>query len=211
MSWSIYEALRDEIVGGEIPAGSALRERALADRFGTSRTPIREALRRLEQDGWAERGPRGMRVRLVGPEELLEIYEVRIALEAAAGRAAAERRTEFDLLRLQRLHEAMVASDVGDTIRLAELNLRFHEYVWSASHNPSLDRMLRQLNARLRPYRGATLAHGGDQWRVVLADHDGILAAIRRGRSGEAATLAERHMAGVRNKRLQIYAERPDV
>lgn len=211
MSWSIYEALRDGIVGGELPAGTALRERVLAERFGTSRTPIREALRRLEEDGWAERGPRGMRVRLVRPEELLEIYEVRIALEAAAGRAAAERRTEFDLVRLQRLHGAMLKSDASDLMRLAELNLKFHEYVWSASHNPSLDRMLRQINARLRPYRGATLAHGGDQWRIVLADHDDILAAIRRGRGVEAGTLAERHMAAVRNKRLQIYAESPDL
>ena len=210
MSRSIYDALRDAIVGGELPAGHALRERALAARFATSRTPVREALRQLEQDGWAERGARGMRVRLVTPDEILEIYEVRIALEAAAGRAAAERRTELDLVRLQRLHAAMLDSDASDTIHLAELNLRFHEYVWSASHNASLDRMLQQINVRLRPYRGATLARSGDRWRVVLADHERILAAIRCGRSCEAGTLAERHMAGVRDLRLQIYAERAD-
>ena len=74
---------------------------------------ILEALRRLEQDGLVERGARGMQVRGRSPEEILELYEVRITLEGAAARAAAERRTDLDLLKLERVHSSMMETSTG--------------------------------------------------------------------------------------------------
>jgi DNA-binding GntR family transcriptional regulator len=91
----IYQQLREAIVTGVLSADAPLTELSLAAQYKVSRTPVREALRRLEQDGLVERGPRGMKVRGRSPEEILEIYEVRITLEGAAARAAAERRTEL--------------------------------------------------------------------------------------------------------------------
>ena len=99
--------------------------------------------------------------------------------------------------------------DPGDPDQLAEINRRFHEQIWTASHNATLVSMLQRLNAHLVQYRGTTLAHG-DRWRVVLADHEALLAAIRDRDSVKAAELAEEHMAGARNIRLQMYAESTD-
>src|ERR1700749_32754 len=89
----VYDRLRGEIVTGEFEPGTPLGEEALAQRYGTSRTPVREALRRLEQDGLVESGVRGMRGRARSPEEIQEIYEVRVPLEATVAAAAARRRT----------------------------------------------------------------------------------------------------------------------
>ena len=205
MAMAVYEDLREEILSGVHAPGDPLRENMLAERFGTSRTPIREALRRLEQDGLVERGSRGMQVRAPKPEEILEIYEVRIVLEVAAARAAAERRTEFDLARLEQLHEAMLAVDSSDHDKMAETNRRFHEHIWKASHNDTLVTMLHRLNAHLVQYRGTTLAYG-DRWKVVLQEHEQLLEAIRGRDTAKAAEIAETHMTGARNTRLQMYA-----
>jgi len=110
LSVHVYERLRDEVVSGQLPEGAPLVEATVATRYGTSRTPVREALRRLEQDGLVERGARGLRVRIRGPEEILEIYEVRILLEAAAARHAAVRHTRLDLIRIGLAMDAAAAS-----------------------------------------------------------------------------------------------------
>lgn len=209
MSKSMYEDLRQEIVTGTYSPGEALRENTLAERFGTSRTPVREALRRLEQDGLVERGARGMQVRAPKPEEILEIYEVRIVLETAAARAAAERHTQFDLVRLDQIHEAMLHTETNDPSHMAESNRRFHEHLWIASHNSTLVTMLHRLNTHLVQYRETTLAHG-DRWKDVLSEHEAMLEAIRNHNAVAAATLAEEHMTAARNTRLQMYAESVD-
>ena len=138
MAAGVYEQLRQRIVSGDIPPGERLTEIALAEEFGISRTPVREALRRLEQDGLAERAARGMRVRERSPNEILEIYEVRILLEGAAARAAAIRRTPLDVARLEQLHEHMVKTEPVDAQAMEAANRRFHEMVWATSHNSTL-------------------------------------------------------------------------
>lgn len=206
MAKSIYEGLRDEIVSGEHRPGEPLRENKLAEHFGTSRTPVREALRRLEQDGFVEHGARGMYVRVSNPEEILEIYEVRIVLEAAAARGAAEVRTDLDLVRLQQVHESMSRMPTDAPDRLADINRRFHRCVWQASHNGTLVNMLQRLDVPLERYRGTTLARG-DRWRQVLREHAILLTAIRDSDSSHASDVAQAHMTRARDNRLQMYAE----
>lgn len=104
---TIYRQLRAQIVDGTLVPGTPLVEGALATAFGVSRSPIRDALSQLHYEGLLERHGRAMRVRVLMAEDILEIYEVRIALERAAARAAAERRTELDLGRLETLVTAM--------------------------------------------------------------------------------------------------------
>jgi DNA-binding GntR family transcriptional regulator len=88
MATSLYEEFREAILTGRFEPGQLLSENALAAEFGKSRTPVREALHRLEIENLVERVPRGMRVRASSPEEILDIYEVRITLEGAAAKAA---------------------------------------------------------------------------------------------------------------------------
>lgn len=209
MAAGVYEQLRQRIVSGDIPPGERLTEIALAEDFGISRTPVREALRRLEQDGLVERAARGMRVRERSPNEILEIYEVRILLETAAARAAATRRTPLDVARLEQLHENMVKTEVGDAQTMETINRRFHEMLWATSHNSTLIDVLTRLNSYLLRYRGTTLTHG-DRWKTVLKEHEELLDAIREGDADRAAEIAEEHMTGARNVRLLMYAEMTD-
>ena len=119
MTSEVYDRLRAEVVAGTFEAGAPLTELVLAQRYGTSRTPVREALRRLEQDGLVERGERGMRVRTRSPEEILEIYEVRIPLEATAASAAAQRHSEFDMARIHHAQTAMENTPTAEPAAMA--------------------------------------------------------------------------------------------
>jgi DNA-binding GntR family transcriptional regulator len=182
-----------------------LSENALAAEFGKSRTPVREALHRLEIETLVERVPRGVRVRASSPEEILDIYEVRITLEGAAAKAAAERATEFDRTRLRAAQEAM--RQVEDDPRAkAAANRRFHEAVWTASHSPTLVDLLHRLNIHLIRYPSTTLTYD-NRWEAVLREHDELLSAIEA-RDGEGARrIAEHHMFGAREVRLRMYAD----
>jgi DNA-binding GntR family transcriptional regulator len=98
-----YARLRKEILDGVFAPGTILLETALSVKYGVSRTPVREALGRLAQDGLIERSTRGFRIKQRNPEQILEIYEARIALEARSAELAAKHRTDFDLARMAHL------------------------------------------------------------------------------------------------------------
>lgn len=200
-----YDRIRADIVSGELAPGTALVELAMAERYGTSRTPIREALRRLEQDGLVERADRGMRVRVRSSEEILEIYDVRISLETTAARWAAQRRTELDLARLQRAQERMTGIDASDSANRAESNRRFHEMVWTASHNGTLIDVLQHLNAHLARYPGGELT--GERWTAALEEHARLVEAIERRDAAQAAKIAEAHVVAAREARLRMVLE----
>jgi DNA-binding GntR family transcriptional regulator len=206
VSSEVYEQLRAGIVSGEYDAGESLVELTLADRYGTSRTPIREALRRLEQDGLVERGDRGMRVRSRSPEEIMEIYEARIPLETAAAAAAAERRTELDLIRIRRAAAAMSEVSTSDPNAMATANRVVHEAIWAAGHNGTIVDLLTRLNNHLTRYPATTLAVPG-RWEEALRQHEGIISAIDRRDAAAAADLARAHMTQAREIRLNIYSE----
>jgi DNA-binding GntR family transcriptional regulator len=209
MSNKVYERLRDDIISGVMASGDALGEVAMAERYGTSRTPVREALRRLEQEGLIERGDRGMRVRTQSPEEILDIYDVRVVLETMAARWAAARRTEFDMKRLHAAHKRMLALDGADTRGLVEGNRRFHETLWVASRNSELIDLLRHLNAHLTRYPATTLTWPG-RWDAVLAEHTEMIEAIEDRDADRAAAIAESHMGAAREIRLMMASEEDD-
>lgn len=202
----VYERLRGEIVDGTFDAGANLVELALAERYGTSRTPIREALRRLEQDGLVERGDRGMRVRTRSPEEILEIYEVRIALEATAASAAAARYSDFDLIRIHKAQSAMDAVSTEDPPAMAAANRAVHEAIWAASHNGTVVDLLTRLNNHLTRYPATTLKSAG-RWQEALSEHHALIEAIESRDAALAGALARTHMTKARDLRLQIYRD----
>lgn len=202
----VYLPLRSAIQSGEFPPGARLAEAALGRRFGVSRTPIREALRRLEQDGLVERGDRGLQVRTRSPEEIMEIYEVRIVLEGLAARFAASRSTALDLARLERAAEVMEQLEDPEPAVRAETNLTYHRAIWRGSHNATLMDMLHNLQGHLTRYPATTLSQPG-RWETVIHDHQEMLAAIRDGDADQARELAEAHIAAARDIRLKMYSE----
>jgi DNA-binding GntR family transcriptional regulator len=201
----VYEWLYHDIVAGDMAPGTALVELHLAQRYGVSRTPVREALRRLEHDGLVERHNRGLRVRTSSPEQVLEIYEVRVALEGIAARSAAENRSTYDLARLRATTEDMRALDGTDPPAMAAANLRFHEAMWAAGRNATLVELLERLQAHVARYPETTLSHPG-RWQAAIAEHDAIVDAIAERDQPRAKHLAEAHMTAARDIRLQHAA-----
>lgn len=205
MSASVYDELRRDILSGRRAPGEALVETALADQYGVSRTPVREALLQLRQDGLVERNGRGLTVRGHSPEEILEIYQVRVPLEELAARLAASWRTELDLLRLTRAHHEMVELTDRDPTGRSSANRAFHRQIWLASHNRTLLDMLERINDQLHRSPGSPLRFPG-RWQQVLHDHEELLAAIAAQDSDRAGEIASRHMTEGRNIRLRMYS-----
>ena len=197
---SVYEALRTHILDGDLPPGTPLVEAALAKRLGVSRTPIREALRRLEQDTLVERVHRGLQVRARSPAEILEIYEVRIVLEGTAARAASQRFTEIDRIRLRQLAASLAQRQ--------SLNLQFHKAIWQASHNQTLIDVLERLHVHLYRYPDTTYALPG-RAQSSLEEHEELMDAIFSGAGDRAATIASQHMTIARDLRLDMWASDP--
>lgn len=203
---SVYAALRDEILAGALAPGAPLREVALADRFGVSRTPVREALRRLEQDRLVEPGTRGMAVRVIDPQEVVQLYDMRVLLEAEAAAQAARARGEADLMRLEGLLARDRALHSPDDATRARTNLEFHAAVWQATHNPVLVDLMHRLTVHLVHAPRSTLSVG-DRWRTALDEHARLIDAIRVRDADAARAVAEQHMTTARRIRLALLRD----
>lgn len=205
---SIYAALRAEILDGTLSPGTSAREVALASRFGVSRTPVREALRRLEHDRLLVAGPRGLVVRAIDTDEVIQIYDVRILLEGEAAFQAASSRTTADVVRLEGLLDRdRSLSGPEDALR-ARTNMEFHETIWAAAHNAVLDDLMHRLTVHLVRTPHSTLSATG-RWEEALGEHAAILDAIRDRDGDLARELASAHMARAREIRLQLLRESP--
>lgn len=203
---STYERIKQAILDGTFEPGAALGESSLGAWCQVSRTPIREALGRLEQDGLVVRTDRGMTVRRRTPEEILDIYEARIYLEGAAARGAAERRTRVDLLRIERQHALAMEADASDGDELARVNRDFHRTIWLASHNEAIVDLLDRLNLHLLRYPATTLTFDG-RWPQALDQHGELVEAIVARDAPRAQRVAENHFTVARDIRLELWDE----
>ncbi|GGD28238.1 GntR family transcriptional regulator [Microbacterium faecale] len=206
MTDTVYDRIRAAIVSGELSAAQRLAEVALAERFGTSRTPVREALQQLESERLIERTRRGRFVRQIQPEEVFDIYDVLKVLEASAARMASERATAWNLLQLRTVHQSMVDLTEPNAPRRAELNREFHEVLAAAAHSPTTARVLLQLNSSLIVTARTTLAVE-ERWQAALAEHEELVDAIARRDGDAAARIAEEHMVAARDVRVQFYSD----
>ena len=205
---SVYSRLREDILSSVITPEETLTEVRLTERYGASRTPVREALQRLEQDGLLERRGKILAVRTHTAEEIVDIYESRIVLEEAAAAKAARKRTDLDVRLLRAKYQSMRALDPADGPALAEANREFHGLIWTAAHSPSLMRLLTGLDQQVRRYTLTTLTHPR-RWDAVLTDYEALVAAIEAGDTTTAGDIAARHMTEALEIRLQMYAEDP--
>jgi DNA-binding GntR family transcriptional regulator len=206
---SVYHDLLEEILQGDLEPGTVLVEATLGERFGVSRTPIREALRMLEQDGVLERVNRGMRVRPTSAEEVLEIYGVRAILEAEAARQAALHRSDYDIAILERILESMTAATKATPQEMAAINRSFHRAIWQGAKNRTLSDLLDRLAVHLRRYPATTYTRPG-RWKEALEEHAALLETIRAGDATKAGEIAERHISSARNVRLAMIRDGQD-
>ena len=191
----LRDALEDDIVRGLLKPGERLDEGGLTQRFGVSRTPIREALQQLAAIGLVEMIPkRGAFVARVGLPQLVEMFEVMAELEGMCARLAARRITqpETEALR-QALEACQQAAEHGDSDAYYYENERFHDCIYRASHNGFLVQQTRQLQTRLKPYRRLQL-RVRNRVNRSLEEHRDIVDAIIAGDESRAETSIEQHI-----------------
>jgi DNA-binding GntR family transcriptional regulator len=181
-----------EIVEGALVPGQKLDEVVLAERFGVSRTPVREALRALSATGLVHIEPRvGAVVARPTVAEMMDLFEVVAELEGIAARLACERMTAADEQAILAAHDACrVAAAAGDAAGYYAVNGRFHGAIWTASGNAVLRRQIGELDKRLSPYRRFITFRPG-RTETAIAEHEGIARAIAA-RDGERASRAMR-------------------
>lgn len=201
-----YQRLKEAIRSGDLIPGQQLVESVLADWCEVSRTPIREALSKLQHDGLVERNDRGLVVRERSPEEVLDIYETRIALEGTAARMAAERRNSHDLILLRRAMDRLDAVATEDVDAMVRGNRHFHSAVWRASHNSSLIDLLERLDLHLVRYPASTLGTPG-RWERSNGQHRAIVEAIQARDGDGAEKNAIIHFTEARDIRLALFDE----
>jgi DNA-binding GntR family transcriptional regulator len=192
LSEQLLEAIEERIVTGEFPPGARLDEVDLAEAFGVSRTPIREALIRLASIHMIEKMPRkGWAVAPASPRRLCEMFEFMAEMEALCGGFAARRATPFQLQELLAAHEACRSvNDPDDYYRLNEV---FHVALYRASGNEFLIEQTLEMQRRARPYRRLQL-RAPARIAASFAEHERIVAAIRANDADLAAERLRQHV-----------------
>ncbi len=200
----IHQALRRGILRGEIPPGHRLVEERLAREMGASRTPVREALQRLEQERLIEKLPRGgYEIRHVAPRDLEEIFGIRSLLESYAA-ALATRRIRPEVIRgLEAIiEESRNCLEVRDLERFIELNTQFHDSLYRASESERLCAMIQQMWDYFYRYRRVLLLVQGMP-ETSLQDHERMIRAMKEGDERAVETLVREHILRGLSKLLE--------
>jgi DNA-binding GntR family transcriptional regulator len=202
---AVYLTLRAGILHGILQAGQPLGEIQLAAVFGRSRTPIREAILKLESERMAERVPRrGLVVAHITREEVLEVYAVREVLNGLAARLAAHGMLPTELDRLVWLNERFRAAVLaGDAKTMMHVNIEFHEAVCQASRNSLLQELTRRISERVQRFGLTTMAVPG-RGLEAAAEHDALIAAVRARDPDAAERISRSHVSRARQLRIDL-------
>lgn len=203
----VLSLLRDYVVEGALADGARIPERELCERFGISRTPLREALKVLAAEGLVELLPnRGARVRSLAPEEIGELFDLMAGLEALAGRLACERMSDREFREIEALHQEMYTFYLrGDRHGYFTRNQAIHAAIFAAAANGALSASALSLQARLRRVRfAANLDPGGERWSEAVREHEQMLDALRRRAGRDLAEILFDHL---RSTKMAVLRE----
>ena len=202
-----YEYLVSKMQRGELVSGMSVTEQGVADELGISRTPAREALRRLEIDGLVVSEPRfGMKVTELGYIETLELYEAREALEMAAVEICAEKISDIEITELEILQEQMAGS-VRDPSRMASLNYAFHKALLNAVKNRYLTMSFEVIQKTLAILGPTTLANT-ERAEESLIEHQELIQCLKHHDSEGARKVMGRHLSNAKRIRLRQINQR---
>ncbi|QEW01262.1 GntR family transcriptional regulator [Microbacterium caowuchunii] len=202
-----YAKIRDAIISGEFAPGQPLNESALATWCGVSRTPIREAISRLEQDALVTWNENGLVVRAMEPEEILDFYEVRAYLEAASARTAADRRTDRDVQMLRAKLAAGDAVDAGATRDMVQYSRGFMDLILRISRNLALVDALSRVKLQLSRTIEAnpTVAYPG-RWEQTREFQTAVTDLIAQRDVDGAYDVTLKHFFAARDVRLLMLS-----
>ncbi|BDE05692.1 GntR family transcriptional regulator [Vulcanimicrobium alpinum] len=203
----IHDRLRQAILSGDLAPGTPVIEAELAARLGASRTPIREALRRLEAEGLLEpRGLRGTVVRELREDDVSCVFEIREALESLAARRAARVMRPAQLEKLEE-HVAAMGEAVDDPAEMERQDTAFHDVILAVANGDRLKRMLTELREELIAYRFLSLSEP-ERRHATVHEHRAILEALRAHDEDGAAERTAEHIANARAAVLRLAAAR---
>jgi DNA-binding GntR family transcriptional regulator len=202
----IANSLIEEIVGGSLEMGAKLNESVISDQLGVSRTPVREALRFLEAEGWIEEAEgAGYAVFSPSLEDFKELSECRMILEALAARKMAELATPAQIEELSLiLIETKKALDAGEATELMEATQRFHQHIVECCQNRHVQKILKPLKSRIRLYR--YLLAQSERPNEFFPEHDRIFQSILNGDGEGAEQNMLQHLANDRETMGKYYS-----
>ena len=192
----LLERLRQMIIDGDLMPGEKVPEKDLCDRFGVSRTPLREALKVLANDGLVTLTPnRGAMIADLTLEDLEEAFPVMGALEALSGEMACANITDAEITDIKKLHNKMVAHYEAREIKpYFRTNQQIHEMILAAARNQTLSSLYRGLEGRIRQAR--YLANmSTSRWTQAVREHEKIIAALEARDGAGLAKILKNHLA----------------
>lgn len=210
----VYAGIRDQILAGQLTPDEVLFEAAVGSQFGVSRTPVREAFTRLVEDGLLVRHKRGYSVVDESLTEVIEIFDMRVILEAAAAGFAARRCSDFDIAGLEQLnHRAatLLANTEGDepspevVDELLSLNRDWHLHLARASGHTYLQRMIETVMARQAMYNVRMRIDRVSGFHSALESHIALIEALKAHDGDLAETMTRDHLKAENARRLAVY------
>ena len=191
----VFNTLRQAILRGELKPGERLMEIQLANKLGVSRTPIREAIRKLELEGLVLMIPRkGAEVAEITEKSLRDVLEVRRALEELAVELVCEKITEEQIQDLKDAAEEFKESlESGDITRIAEADVKFHDVIYMATDNQKLIQLLNNLREQMYRYRVEYLKRS-DFHQQLIDEHEEIIETIECGQKDRAVQVVCQHV-----------------
>jgi DNA-binding GntR family transcriptional regulator len=205
---AMYAMLREAVVSGQLKPGDSLIEEQLARQFNVSRTPVREALMKLEAENLGTRiARRGLVVRQISEAEVLDVYTVRIELDSLSARLAARHAQPPERAQLRWINQQIVdAASKGDISTPAQLSATFHIAMAEASHNAFLLQLTRLIHQKLTAFASPTYAQPGRPVRAA-GEHGAVVDAIEAGDADRAARLAREHIMREHEVRLSMMRD----
>lgn len=175
----VFNTLREAILKGDLKPGERLMELQLASKLGVSRTPIREAIRMLEQEGLAVTVPRrGAEVAKMTLKDMEDVLEIRDTLDELAARVACSRISEEQLEQLKQIKKQFEDSlKTGDVTKIAQADVNFHDVIYEATGNPKLVNLLNNLREQIYRYRVEYLKDTSS-YPTLIKEHEAILEAL---------------------------------
>lgn len=208
LSTRVFEELEEGILSGQIPSGENLIELKLSSEMGVSRTPVREAIRMLEQKGLVQIIPnKGAVVLGISEKDLQDIYTIRMYIEGLASRWAAEKITDEQMQELTEIVDLQEFYNIKQANgKINDLDSRFHEKIYEFSGSRTLQHTLSDLHHMIQQYRKLSFSALGRAEKAIL-EHRKILEAISRHDGDEAERLTIRHIANAKENLLHLIKE----
>lgn len=204
----VVESIRQAIISGQFPPGMRLMELQLAEEMGVSRTPVREAIRKMELEGLVVMIPRrGAYVADISIKDINEVYEVRTALDVLSAGLAAERIDKSEIQEMRELlAEEAALVEAKDYPRIIDNDTAFHDVIYRASGNTRCMNIISNLREQITAIRGRSMPYPG-RVEIMLKEHRAIFDAIAAGKVEKAQEAVRTHMENAEQTLLKVIKE----